>query len=229
MKAHRFFRGMALLLACIFLLGACSGRAQKLQLKDGAYRSGGKTEVAYLEAPSIYRASSLLDGEVIFQANGGAPDSFPLYAIENADTASWLTDENYTLFYNENIKLPSLAEMKPYAISLCWMVNGKPQEQTRLDQAKSDQVAELVRLLTESPSYPKDMLLLTEHDSVELLFHSEEYPEFYYVLQYWKFQTPFVYSDGEQTFTVETGVVYDRYNGRFYPIGDVLEEYFLNA
>ena len=196
-------------------------------MKDGAYR--GKKEAAYCEAPQTYRASSILESEEKFIATGGVPDVFSLYAIENADPNKWLTDEHYTLFYNESIELPSLSDMKPYAISLCWVVDGTAKERGRLDQDNAVQVDELVRLISEGPSYPKDMLLLTEHDSFELLFHSNEYPEFYYVLQYWKFQTPFTFSDGEQTITVETGVVYDRFNGRFYPIGDTLEEYFINA
>ena len=71
--------------------------------------------------------------------------------------------------------------------------------------------------------------LLAQYDTYELLFHSEEYPGFYYVLQYLKFQTPFTYTDGNQTVTEETGVVYDRVNGCFYPIGEILEEYFISA
>ena len=227
MKSKIYLSIAALLLVLASVLLVFKARTPRLTLEDGAYRTS--RSVAYLEAPSLYRASSILNNEAVYLAKGGVPDSFPLYAIENANSKQWLADENYTLFYNESTKLPTLAEMNPYAISLCWMVNGTAQERARLDQTHSEQVDELVRLLTEGPSYPKGTLLLTEHDSVELLFHSEEYPEFYYVLQYWKFKTPFVYSDGEQTVTIETGVVYDRYNGRFYPIGDVLETYFINS
>ena len=227
MKTRKLIRAAALLLACIALFSACGKQAPKLKLEDGAYRT--KKDAAYCEAPSIYRATSVLDNEAVYIATGGTPDTFPLYAIENGDPNKWLADENYTLFYSESVSLPTLAEMKPYAISLCWIVNGSPQERAKLDGNHREQVEELVNLLTEGKSYPKDMLLLTEHESFELVFHSEEYPEFYYVLQYWKFQTPFVYSDGEKNITVETGVVYDRHNGCFYPIGDVLEEYFINS
>ena len=227
MKQKIYLSAIALFLVLATVLLVFMGRTPKLTLEDGAYRA--RKSVAYLEAPSLYRASAVLNNKAVYLATGGVPDPFPLYAIENADSDHWLADENYTLFYSESTKLPTLAEMDPYAISLCWMVNGTAQERARLDQTHSEQVDELVRLLTEGPSYPKGTLLLTEHDSVELLFHSEAYPEFYYVLQYWKFQTPFVYSDGEQTVTIETGVVYDRYNGCFYPIGDVLEAYFINS
>ena len=227
MKKKIYLSVAALFLVLASLLLVLKARTPKLTMEDGAYRA--KKSVAYQEAPSLYRASSILNNEAVYLAKGGVSDSFPLYAIENSNPKHWLADENYTLFYSTSKKLPTLAEMSPYAISLCWMVNGTAQERARLDQTHSEQVDELVRLLTEGPSYPKGTLELTEHDSVELLFHSEEYPEFYYVLQYWKFQTPFVYFDGEQNVTIETGVVYDRYNGRFYPIGDVLEEYFINS
>lgn len=227
MKKKIYLSIAAVVLVLATLLLVFKNQTPKLTLEDGAYRK--KDKVAYLEAPSLYRASSIMNNEAVYLATGGVPESFPLYAIEDSKSENWLADENYTLFYSASVNLPTLAEMNPYAISLCWMVNGTAQERARLDRDHSQQVDELVRLLTEGPSYPKGTLLLTEHDSVELLFHSEEYPEFYYVLQYWKFQEPFVYSDGEQTFTIETGVVYDRYNGRFYPIGDVLEEYFINS
>lgn len=227
MRTRKFLHTAAFLLACLSLFSACGSRPQKLRLQDGAYRT--KKELAYCEAPQTYRATSILEGEEQFVATGGVPDTFFLYAIENADPSNWLTDEHYTLFYNEDITLPSLADMKPYAISLCWTVDGTAKERGRLDRDNSAQVDELVRMISEGKSYPKDMLLLAEHDSFELLFHSDEYPEFYYVLQYWKFQAPFVFADGDQTITVETGVVYDRFNGQFYPIGDTLEAYFINA
>ena len=231
MKKKIILCSVAFLLVCVIVLLVLLGGTPKLQLKDGVYRTQSvfKKDIGYREAPSTYRASSILKNKTVYLANDGLGEDFSLNAIENADTERWLADANYTLFYNEEYPLPTLSEMKPCAISLCLSMGKIAEEKGRLDQKQADQVAELVRLLSEGKSYPKGTLLLAEYDTYELLFHSEEYPDFYYVLQYLKFRTPFSYTDGDQTVTEEKGVVYDRVNGCFYPIGEILEEYFISA
>ena len=231
MMKTKFLRIVALLLVCVALLCSCGKQPTKLRLENDVYRAKKlkQVEIAYREAPYTYRATSILEGTVVCLATGGIPDEFPLYAIENADPDNWLTDEYYSLFYNADITLPTLAEMKPYSISLCDVVGDYARERGTLNRDYQAEIDELVKELTEGKSYPKELLSLHDHTLFELLFHSEQYPEFYYVLEYWKYTEPVVFMDGDQEITVETGVIYDRANGCFYTLGDMLEEYFIKA
>ena len=226
--SHRFYRLLALILVCAALFSACGERTVELKLENGAFRNT-KNGVAYREASANYRATSLLEGEVLFLATGVLSDGVPLYAIENIDSKNFITDENYTLYYNEAITLPTLAEMKPYIISCCVSNGNMAQELGRLDENDQAAIDDLVDILTQGTTFPKEKLLGYSYDRYELLFHSKEYPGFFYVLEYWKYEESFTFTDGDREYSIGKGVVYDRGNDCFYIMGDILENYFDNA
>ena len=211
----------ALLLACLTLFCACRTKSSELHLENGAFRNE-QTGVAYREAPATYRATSVLQGEPLFRAMGVLSDGIPLYAIEGADADDYLTDEHYTLYYNENVTLPTLAEMKPYAISLSY----NAIERGKLDEGDQEAIDLLMQRLEQDVTYPKSALPAAAHERFELLFHSKEYPGFFYALEYWKYENSFTFTHDGKEISVEKGVVYDRGRDCFYAMGDVLEDTF---
>ena len=231
MKKHGFMRrALALALACLSLLCACAQKAPKLHFENGSFRGkiSAKTEVAYQMAPDTYRANSVFPDEVIFLATGYLSTDIPLYAIEGADSALLLTDENFVLYHNESYTLPSLAEMKPFAVSVCETGGNLASEVDRLENEEA--ISGIINLLETEASHPKQSLdAYNVSQRFELLFHSEEYPAFDYVLEYWKYDEPVSFVNGDTEITVAKGVVYDRAARCFYVIGEQLESYFKNS
>ena len=88
---------LCLLLAGLTLLTSCGGAAE-LHYADGAYRNE-KDGTAFVLAPLCYRALSSLEDEEIARIVGTRNEK-PLYAIEGMDSALWLTDENFDLYYS---------------------------------------------------------------------------------------------------------------------------------
>ncbi len=222
MKYTRLLRAAALLLACLALFCGCGEKSSELRLENGAFRNE-KTGVAYREASDCYRATSFLQGEPLYLATGLLSDGIPLYAIENTDSNEFLTDENFTLYYNENVTLPTLAEMKPYAISLSYNAT----ERGKLDENDQAVINELLERLEQDESYPRALLAGSSYERFELLFYSKEYSGFFYVLEYWKYgEESFTFVDDGAEISVGKGVIYDRGNDRFYVMGDLLETIF---
>ncbi len=221
MKKTYVLRAAALLLACITLLCACKTKSSELHLENGAFRNE-KTGVAFREASANYRATSVLQGEPLFLAMGVLSDGIPLYAIEGADADDYLTDENYTLYYSESITLPTLAEMKPYALSLSYNAS----ERGKLDEGDREAIDLLMQHLEQDEAYPRTLLSGYPYERFELLFHSKEYPGFFYVLEYWKYEESFTFVHDGKELSVGKGVIYDRGRDCFYVMGDLLEDTF---
>ena len=232
MNITRLLRVAALLLACLTLFCACGRKPSKLSLENNAFREKNADGVAvsYQKAPVTYRATSALTDAPVFLATGYLSEDFPLYAIENTNSDELLTDDYFDLYYADSYTLPTLVEMKPYMLSLCTVGESSATELERLDEENQAAIDGIVSLLTTSPSYSSEKLLGHEVSATyELLFHSKDYPEFFYVLEYWKFDTEVSFAEGDGEITVEKGVVYDRAERRFYVIGKQLETYFINA
>ena len=229
MKRTFILRGMAALLACLSLLVSCGKKAYPLTYEDGVFKNEQK-EAAFLEAPLCYRACSALKSTTVANISGLRVEDIPLYAIENADSTLYLTDDSYTLYYSESLSLPTLAEMKPYYISLGSPGDNSATELDALTENEQAQIDDLVEILTVGTSYPAQKLsAYTPESRFELLFLSKEYPAFFYVLEYWKFTDTTTFMDGDQEITVKKGVVYDRATGRFFIMGSILEDYFINS
>ena len=223
MKHTYVLRAAALLLACLALFCACRTKSSELHLENGAFRNE-KTGVAYREAPATYRATSVLQGEPLFLAMGVLSDGIPLYAIESADADDYLTDEHYTLYYNTDITLPTLAEMKPYAVSRCTTSAYVAQEYDRWDEDDQEKIDKLVNSLKQNDTYPRSVLPEYSCERYELLFHSKEYSGFFYVLEYWEYEESFTFVyDGEEI-TVVKVVIFDRSRNCFYVVNDLLED-----
>ena len=229
MKMQSVIRMLALGLVCLSLFCACGKGAYTLTYEDGYFRNDAK-EASYAEAPVCYRACSALKGETVAKISGLRLEDVPLYAIENLDPDQYLTDESYTLYYSTALTLPTLAEMKPYCISLVQTGDNTATELDSLGEENTAEISDLVEILSRGTSYPGQKLsAYTPDQRFELLFHSKEYPGFFYVLEYWHFESTATFKDGETEIDVGKGVVYDRAADRFFVMGDILESYFINT
>lgn len=224
MKISIFLRISALLMASLLLLGSCTGKPRALSYKDGVYQAG---DVSYCQASMNYRAQSLIKGTVIYNLSRSSKKEFiPLYAIEGLSTDDWLADENYTLYHNPSITLPTLSEMNPCSISI--LLAGDPTGTVlgHLGEDRQDAIDDLLEILTVGTSYSGDRIAYTPTEYYELLFESEEHPGIFYVLEYWTYGDDVKYLDENGQIEVKKGIVYDVTANRFYVMGEILENYF---
>jgi len=229
MKKGILLRPAALLMATLFLFCACANKSQTLTYKDGAYQSG-NGDTSFCKAPLNYRAQSIVKGTVIFNLSRSSKrDPIPLYAIDGLSTTDWLTDENFTLYYNSDRTLPTLTEMNPCAISL--RLSGDPTGTTLgyLGEDQTIAISDLMEILTKGTSHPGNKISVPHTECYELLFESKQYPGIFYVLQYLTYDESIRYIDENETIEVKKGVVYDVDADRFYVMGEILEDYFNNA
>ncbi len=247
-------RLLTLLLAAIALLTACSGGSFDLTYSDGAYRNA-KKELAFYAAPVCYRAVSILDYEAAAVLKSDYADNVALYTINGMDSHCWLADENFMIYYEDRITLPTLREMNPAYVTLSYV--SYPVEISRLEAATS--IDTLITLYETTPAIPGERIssaLPEARDRYELLFFTKDsrFAGISYSLEYWKFdEEAVVYSklnadgtapdtcpgitptieevSGERVavFRLGTGLVYDRSAHCFYPFGSRLESIFNNA
>ena len=217
---------LALLLVCTALFSACGKSAYTLTYADGAFENA-KKELAFQEAPVCYRAASALKGETVANISGFRPNDIPLYAIEGMDADEFLTDDSFTLYYEKGVKLPTLTELNTSHISLSELGNDVAMEIDRLEDTAA--IGELVTMITDGTSYPSQKLAAYSPKRFEILFFSQDYEGIIYVLEYWKYTDTTTFLDNGQEINVGKGVVYNRAADRFYIMGDVLENHFINT
>ncbi|MBE6569074.1 MAG: hypothetical protein E7658_02505 [Ruminococcaceae bacterium] len=194
------------LLASLFLT-SCSASLVNLKYKDGQLINK-RLDLAYNAAPVNYEPVSVGKAYAYY----GEID-MTLYEIPGTDKKQWLSQENMgsgtTVFYNENIELPTLYEMQPENIYVCTGEGVTISVVTIDDEAL---IGELITLFEtgRETALPN----LDPMDTYELKFHGEEYPHLYYNLSYAE------YSRGI--------FLYDRHSKRCVEIGDILEEWVYN-
>lgn len=250
----QLLRLLPLLLACAALLSACSGGSYDLHYADGAY-SNSRREVSFRCAPACYRAVSAIRGETVAMIRSEVGENVPLYEIEGMDTALWLTDDSYVLYYEDKATLPTLRQLNPAYVALSYV--SYPIEISRLENKNS--VDGLITLYETTPAISGDRIsssLPDTRERFELLFftNDRQHAGISYSLEYWKFDSPvLIYAklnadgtapdtcpgitpsieevSGETVavFRLGTGLVYDRSAHSFYPFGSQLEAFFENT
>ncbi|MBE6633781.1 MAG: hypothetical protein E7620_05510 [Ruminococcaceae bacterium] len=237
---------IALCLSLVLLLSACSGGAYTLTYSNGAYRNE-KQNAAFVLAPLCYRAASALTDETVAVIKSSYGKDVPLYAIEGMDTAKWLTDDQFDVYCNEQLALPSLSQMNASYVTLSYITY--PFEIGRIEKAA--EIADLVDRYENGTSIPAAKIIPPPENRFELLFFSNTYKGLAYSLEYWKFseevlvhakltedgQIPNLYPGvtatievvngvSEAVFHLGSGLVYDRTQDLFFPMGTQLESYF---
>ncbi len=207
-----------LLLSC--LLASCSGnKSIALTYSDGAYRNGNKT--AYLEAPVTYYALTALDESAYATIKRTGMDDILLYPIENVSTAEYLADANLNLYYAEGAELPTLATLGANKIALYQYSETRVARQLEATLTDATAVAALVRYATDESieRLPASLVTAELYHRMELLFLNTSFSAFGIMLEYRKFSVD-VSGMGKN-------FIYNRIDGTYTPVGDVLEDYFL--
>lgn len=221
MKKSLQFRALVLLCLLSLLLGACKGKSGiLLSYRDGAFRSkDGNT--AFVAAPETYFAISALTDTVIATIDNASFDDTPLYAIENAEATSYLSDEYLMLYYAEGLTLPTLAELGVTKIALSQHSEDRVTRQLEATLTNGTYVADLVRRISEDERLPATLFPSEIYHRMDLLFVSERNTTLGILLEYRIFSSD-VAGYGTQ-------FVYDRETKTYVAVGNVLETYFLDG
>ena len=205
-----------------FLLVSCG--ENKTVLMD--YNEEGllvSDKASYKYAPVGYEPTN--QGEEYGAIESGLKEK--LYRIGDLDPEEWLTTEytgaSTTVYYSEDIELPTLRELSPKLLYICEQgdnaniysvytlgdsANGKvDSEREKIDKIVSMLYDESV----ESELWPRG----EQSESYSLKLYSEDWPAIYYNLVYVR--------EGENNY------VYDRVEKRCINIGTLLEGYIENT
>lgn len=214
------FRVAILLAALTLLLTSCALPALEHRNNGTFYNK--KNDVSYLPAPATYKARTLVSGDKIARIPYKEMDDTVLYAIENADTAKYLTDESYQLYYSSTLTLPEVWEMQVDKINI---VSTGSISYSTASITEAQDISEIIAAYQNGVHFSKDeidvAMIPTRYD---LEFSSELYPAFYYTLTYWQFATDvLVYelvTDPNDTTPTYEGVkvTYEDYEGESYAV-----------
>ena len=240
----------ALLLLLCSLLVSCKSGAYKLTYQDGAYVNE-KKAITFYAAPFSYRVLEIRDLSRVNATIGSGKYKTDLFALATMDSALWLSDEDFNLYFSSSVTLPKLTDMQVNQISL---VQKGAYNQVMASITDAAMLADTVEFCTTGTTIPAEKITLNPDTDTayELLFFSAIYPDIAYAMEYWTFsENVYVYAkltdEGEIpdlypgiTATVETvagervarfdlgnGLVYDRDRDVCYAVGQVLESYFL--
>ena len=162
------------LLAMLMLTG-CSASLVNLKYEDGQLINK-RLGLAYNAAPTNYEPVA------VGEAYGYYGDiDMTLYEIAGLNPKQWLTQayagSATTIFYSEDLTLPTLADMAPNKIHVC---TGEEITYGLVTVDNADAVAKVVDLFMngEEAEWP----MLDSLDTYELKFASETWPNLYYNL-----------------------------------------------
>lgn len=207
MKISRFIRAAALLLTLVSILSSCTLFLDTLVYdKTVNIFTDKKNGVKYTDAPSCYEPTALGKEYAKWKSAG---EDVIFYEVEGMDPHMWLTEEGKTVFYAEDVTLPTLAQMAPHSIYVC------VEQELSVAVAEITLAADITAVVTawetgEAVAYPG-----TSPDSTfRIKFLSNQYPGIYYSLIYVS------YSDG-------TSYLYSRDSGKCVAAGDIIDAYII--
>lgn len=194
-------RFLLLLLLCVSLCFTSCDNLIRVTYKDGYYVDT-VNNIKYFNASVSYEPVSV-------GAEYAKYNDIVLYKIAGADPTQWMTEAYEgigSIFYAEDVALPTLSEMNPIAVYVC----GSETKTISLSTVEdADVIAQLCSLIengeqTEAGSYK---------NSYYLKFSSEAYPFLYYSVVY-------IIGDNGGRYA------YDRGTKKCVDIGYLLETYF---
>ena len=211
---------LALTALLLCTLCSCSAKIEKMSYNEDG-RLVAKNGCVYKYAPVGYEPTE--QGEEY-----GLIDSVlseKLYRIGDMDPKKWLATEytgaTTTVFYGEDIELPTLRALDPKLCYLCesdentyaFYTLGAPDGKN-VDKER-EVISELVEMLLDENAKTALWPRGETDESYDLKLYSENWPAIYYNLEYVR--------EGSGNY------VYDSVNRKCINVGDLLEEFFENA
>ena len=201
MKKHTLLP--ALLTAA--LLCSCGGGLVTLQYEDGLFVNKGK-DCAYIPADITYEPTEMGEAYAYYKKA-----DLTLYTIGDNDPALWLTEAYAggatTVFHDESITLPTLAEFGAEKILVC---TSERKTVVNYEITDAAMIAETVRLFTEGEAC--EWPLIDSSLRFEFKFASSAWPQIHYNLIYGEFP--------------EGDFLYERASGRCVRVDGVFDELF---
>lgn len=200
----KFLKILAGVLASVSVLTSCSGTLVNLTYKDGQFKND-RLDLAYTPAPSNYQPVSVGKAYAYYEEM-----DMTLYEIIGLDKKDWLTEDlssgAASIFYSDDVTLPTLEEMNPTEIFVCSNTEVIFALATIEDKEIIDALID-VFVNGEECEWP----IIDSIATYDMKFHSEElYPHLYYSLIYGEF------SSGKY--------LYDRNTKRCVNIGTILDD-----
>ncbi len=161
------------------LLTALSLTACKTTIKlgdDGLYDD--RHDIAYINASTVYEATGR--GEEYGVLKITDKESYDLFVIPGVDPTDMVATEDNNIVYASNIKLPTLAEMKPTSLHIC--VEGATMAHALHSITDQTAIDSIVRAFSENESIPYPGTV--PYKNYRVRFESPDYPGFYYTLTY---------------------------------------------
>ena len=201
----KHIKSFILILLAILLLVSCSSSLVTLKYED-KHMINKRLGLSYVAAPLNYQPVSVGEAYAYYEKA-----DLTLYEIQGLDPEEWLTEEytgaSTTIFYSEDITLPTLKELGANKIFVCLEGEVIYSLATVDDVQLINDVIDLFEN-GEATEWP----LIDSIQRYELKFYSEDdYPHIYYNLSYGEF--------------TEGKFLYDRSTKRCVEIGDILDEY----
>ncbi|MBQ8186304.1 MAG: hypothetical protein IJ037_05455 [Clostridia bacterium] len=196
---------LAALLLASSMLASCAGSLVNLKYENGQFYNK-RLGVVYNVAPTNYQPRAIGD------AYGYYKDSdMTLYQITGADPKEWLSQElagsATSVFYSEDITLPTLEELGTTAIYLCTNTEVSAAVAVIEDEAVISEVIDLF-VNGKEAEWP----LLGSELTLDIKFYSaDKYPHLYYNLFYGEFP--------------EGKFLYDRNTKHCVEVGDIFLDY----
>ncbi|MBQ8332284.1 MAG: hypothetical protein IJX93_00750 [Clostridia bacterium] len=196
---------LAALLLASSMLASCAGSLVNLKYENGQFYNQ-RLGVVYNVAPTNYQPRAIGD------AYGYYKDSdMTLYQITGADPKEWLSQElagsATSVFYSEDITLPTLEELGTTAIYLCTNTEVSAAVAVIEDEAVISEVIDLF-VNGKEAEWP----LLGSELTLDIKFYSaDKYPHLYYNLFYGEFP--------------EGKFLYDRNTKHCVEVGDIFLDY----
>ena len=195
----------AALLAAGTVLVSCAGTLVNLKYQNKQFVNK-RLGLAYNAAPTTYQPYSIGEPYGYFKDS-----DMTLYQIIGTDPKEWLSQElagrATTIFYDEDITLPTLETLGADRIYLCTNTEATAVVATVEDPGL---IAEVVDLFLNGT--PVEWPLIDSELTLDIKFYSEEnYPFLFYNLQYGEFpEGKFLY-DRNTKHCVEVGEIFADY------------------
>lgn len=196
------------------LLSSCASGNKFTVNKDGKYVDK-KTDIVYLAADGCYEPIAITDKLY------GRLDKVELYEIEGADPEKWLCEQSGTVFYAENVGLPTLEEM---SVSYALVV---------LEDVTLANISHRGTIEGLTDAYMNGISLTKPYwsdDAYEINWRIRFYDEtrgICYVLTYIEVKEDLIVKDSEgNEINYGRKFFYNRFDSaRLVPAGDILESY----